>query len=480
MDPRSTPRPRQDDLTLLEAAVWAAELGAYEWDMSADRNRWLNNWCQHHDIDPCEGEKHSVRWRDNVHPDDRAAARVEFDAHLAGERDHYESEYRMRTLGGEWRWVRNRAYVVRGPNPGDPLRLIGVCLDIDARRQLAVELGRSRRNFEALAAAAPIWMLLLDAAGNIEFANRSMLGQSPAALIGRPISSVVSEATEAAAVEAFRASVMRSPTPQMYSIVLKDGRSIGTWATRIVQDERVTGVASVSVDLSERRTRERDLLEAVTREQRRFGQDLHDGLGQELTGIALLVKTLVRRAEKEAPALCAELVEVLDYVNGAIASSREVARGASPVGREHGGLGRALLELARRWPTEGELRVRCSVDTRAGDALEPLVAENLYRIAQEAVSNAVRHSGARRIELVLAHGTSSDGVRLTVEDDGGGIRADQMLVDGLGLKIMRARAELVGAVLRVGGRSPHGIRIECVWEGPEATAGRLPGSAPVV
>lgn len=478
MDPRSTPQPRQDDLTLLEAAVWAAELGAYEWDMSADRNRWLNNWCQHHDIDPCEGEQHGVRWRANVHPDDRAAARVEWDAHLAGERDRYESEYRMRTLGGVWRWVRNRAVVVRGPNPGDPMRLIGVCLNINERRELAVELERSRRSLEALAAAAPIWMMLLDAEGIIEFASRSFLGVSPAALLGRSIGAVIGEATDAAAIDAFRQSVLRAPGPQMHTAVLRDGRSIGTWARRIEQDGKVTGIASVSVDLSERRTRERDLLEAVTREQRRFGRDLHDGLGQELTGIALLVKTLVKRAEKEAPALCAELIEVLDYVSGAIATSREVARGASPVGREHGGLGRALIELARRWPTEGNLQVECRVDGRAGDLLEPLVAENLYRIAQESINNAVRHSGARHIGIVLAHGASPTGVHLTIEDDGSGIPSEQMFADGLGLRIMRARAELVGAVLRVGDRSPKGTLIECRWEWRAGTTPREPGAAP--
>jgi PAS domain-containing protein len=85
----------QDDDTLLEASVWAAELGAYEWDLNADTVRWLNSWCQHHDIDPCDGPAHSVRWRARVHPEDRAAAMREFDAHLAGTRDRYECEYRV-------------------------------------------------------------------------------------------------------------------------------------------------------------------------------------------------------------------------------------------------------------------------------------------------------------------------------------------------------------------------------------------------
>ena len=119
------------------------------------------------------------------------------------------------------------------------------------------------------------------------------------------------------------------------------------------------------------------------------------------------------------------------------------------------------------------------MDGRPGDALEPLVAKNLSRIAHEAVGNAVRHSGARRSYLVLAHGVSTSGIRLSVEDDGAAIGAEQRLADGLGLRIRRARAKLIGAVLRVGRPPPQGARIECVWEGPLAGR-REPGGTPAV
>jgi signal transduction histidine kinase len=465
---RNTPRAASDPP--FEAAVWAAEFGPYEWDLDHDRVRWLNGWCQHHRIDPCDGPEHSVRWRQRVHPEDRDAARAQLEAHLSGQREHYEAEYRVLTLAGDWRWIRNRAYL---PARRRRRVLIGVCFDVDQRRRLELELERSRRNLEALAAAAPVWMLLLDADGVVEFANRAVRGVKPRELLGRPITSVVTDPAEAQAIDAFRGEVIRSRSPQMYTTVLADGRSIGTWATPLLAGERVTGIASVSVDLSEPRSRERELLEAVAHEQRRFGHDLHDGLGQELTGVALLVKTLLTRAEREAPGLVAGLDEVLDYVTGAIATSREVARGASPVDRAHGGLARALEELPRRWAS-GPFRFACRIDPLAGAALEPLVADNLYRIAQECLSNAARHSGATCIELRLeqAEPLSRGGVRLVVEDDGRGIRARQALGEGLGLKIMRARADLVGATLRIGGRVPHGTRVECVHGRVPARRGR--------
>jgi PAS domain-containing protein len=87
----------------------------YERDVRADRVRWLNRCCECYDIDPCEGERHGERWRSLVHPEDRVVARREFDEHVAGRRERYEAEYRIQTLSGGWRWIRNRAYVIRSP-----------------------------------------------------------------------------------------------------------------------------------------------------------------------------------------------------------------------------------------------------------------------------------------------------------------------------------------------------------------------------
>ena len=82
----------------------------------------------------------------------------------------------------------------------------------------------------------------------------------------------------------------------MHTLILEDGRALATWAQPIIEAERVVGIASVTADVSERQTRERELLAAINQEQRRFGRDLHDGLGQELTGIALLLRSLSSRA----------------------------------------------------------------------------------------------------------------------------------------------------------------------------------------
>jgi PAS domain S-box-containing protein len=468
MTERSRSKQRRDDDRLLAAAVWAADLGAYEWDITADRVRWLNDWCRQYDIDPCEGERHGVRWRERVHPDDRERARREYDEHVAGRRDRYETEYRILTLGGRWRWIRNRGYVVAGGRGSRHRRLMGICVDVEERKRAEAALDHSRRSLEALAAAAPIWMILTDADGIVEFMNRPLhaRGIEPAAARGRPVAELGADAAESARIEALRLQVVHTGRPQTHTILLRDGRALTAWINPVMDDGRVVGIAAVLRDVSERRNRERDLLDAVTAEQRRFAHDLHDGLGQELTGISLLLRTLVGRAAKEAPQLVQPLTEVLEYTSGAIATSRAVARGVSPVGREHGGLAEALRALVDRVRRQGGAEVSYRLCGGVAEELEPLLADNLYRIGQEALTNAVRHSGAQHIAVRLER--SPTAVRLVVEDDGRGIAADAERGRGLGLRIMRGRAELVGAQFQVRALAPRGTRIECLREWPAA------------
>lgn len=450
------------EASLLESAIWTAELGAYEWDVVADRAYWLNNWCQHYDIDPCEGEAHGDRWRALVHPEDRAAARREFDEHIAGRRERYEAEYRVRTLSGGWRWIRNRAYMLHDSD-GRPVRAIGACVDVSERKRMEIELGLSRRKLEALVAAAPILMMLTDAEGVIESVNRPVLGIEPAAAIGRKITSLLADPAESARVWAFHRSVVESRDPQMLTTQLDDGRAITTWARAITNGDQVVGVASATADMSERRNRERELLEAVSREQRRIGLDLHDGIGQELTGLGLMLESLALRCAREAPGILPALAAIQGHVAAALATTRAVARGASPVSREQGGLSRALEDLADYWHEVGGIPIRCRIDVEEGRPLAPLVSENLYRIAQEALTNAARHSAATQVALVLEQ--SAGRTTLLVRDDGRGIAPDADRGPGMGLKIMRTRAEIVGARLTVGPSTGGGTCVECVRDG---------------
>ncbi|HEX7115942.1 MAG TPA: PAS domain S-box protein, partial [Steroidobacter sp.] len=224
-------------------------------------------------------------------------------------------------------------------------------------------------------------------------------------------------------------------------------------------------------DVSERKQLERAVLEAVNREQYRIGNDLHDGLGQELTGVALMLRGMAGRLASEYPPLLPEIEGITKLVNNAIESTRALARGLSPVNLERGGLKDALEGLAMHASELYGVQVTCT--HRLYRTMRPMNAElanHLYRIAQEAVRNAVRHGQARSIRLHL-HGARAK-VRLTVTDDGIGMPAGAVDAAGMGLKIMRYRARMLGGEVRFERGEPQGTRIvcECPIEPAEAQA----------
>jgi PAS domain S-box-containing protein len=212
-------------------------------------------------------------------------------------------------------------------------------------------------------------------------------------------------------------------------------------------------------DVSERKQLERAISLAVNREQYRIGNDLHDGLGQELTGIALMLRGVAGRLTVEYPAILPEIETITRLVSNAIENTRALARGLSPVNLERGGLQDALEGLAMHAMELYGVQVVFSHRLQAGKALGAELANHLYRIAQEAVRNAVRHGRARTIRLHLT--VSRAKVTLAITDDGIGLPEDAMDASGMGLKIMRYRARMLGGEIHFENVEPTGTRVVC-------------------
>ena len=212
-------------------------------------------------------------------------------------------------------------------------------------------------------------------------------------------------------------------------------------------------------DVSERKQLERAILQAVSREQYRIGNDLHDGLGQELTGIALMLRGLAGRLTTEYPTILPEIEGITRLVNSSIESTRALARGLSPVNLERGGLQDALEGLAMHAAEIYNVEIACTHRLGASRPLNAELANHLYRIAQEAVRNAVRHGQARSIRLHLHVARAK--VRLTITDDGKGMPPQAESAPGMGLKIMRYRARILGGEVSFERSTPTGTRIVC-------------------
>jgi PAS domain S-box-containing protein len=212
-------------------------------------------------------------------------------------------------------------------------------------------------------------------------------------------------------------------------------------------------------DVSERKQLERAILEAVNHEQYRIGNDLHDGLGQELTGIALMLRSVAGRLTTEYAPILPEIEGITQLVNNAIENTRALARGLSPVNLERGGLQDALEGLAMHAMELYGVRVVFTHRIKGARPLSAELANHLYRIAQEAVRNAVRHGKARSIRLHLSSVRAK--VRLAITDDGIGLPSEAMDATGMGLKIMRYRARMLGGEVHFERGESGGTRVVC-------------------
>ncbi|PWT77783.1 MAG: hypothetical protein C5B58_16270 [Acidobacteria bacterium] len=216
-------------------------------------------------------------------------------------------------------------------------------------------------------------------------------------------------------------------------------------------------VADVLAAGIERRVLEEELLNASSREQQRIGQDLHDSLCQQLAGIEFQNSVLVQQLSK-APEAQAEATRIGELMRNATKQARALARGLSPVEIEPNGLMAALNNLAIN--ATGLFRVRCSFQCP-----EPVLLENrasathLYRIAQEAIGNAVKHGRAKTIVIILKR--VDDELILTVKDDGAGFSQDGRGIEGMGLRIMEYRADMIGAMLRIDSLKGEGTTVAC-------------------
>jgi PAS domain S-box-containing protein len=222
---------------------------------------------------------------------------------------------------------------------------------------------------------------------------------------------------------------------------------------------RVIKLVGTLQDITERKQLENALLEVSDREQRRIGQDLHDGLGQHLAGIELMSQVLEQKlAAKKLKAEASHAGELARHVRDAISRTRLLARGLVPVVLESEGLMSALEELAEN--TDQMFGISCRFECKKRVLVHnPSVATHLYRIAQEAVSNAIKHGKAKRICISLQG--AGDRICLAIRDNGIGMPKETGKPKGMGLRIMQSRASMMGAALTLEREPGKGTAVIC-------------------
>lgn len=400
-----------------------------------------------------------------MHPRDRLAARRAIDKAFATKTEVQE-EFRLRSKNGRYR---SYAAVARPlfDAAGQPSGLVGVTQDVTARHESEARLRRSEELLSTTTANSADTLLLVDTDLRVRFINRGELGMSIEEIIGQSIAVLLPDAAREGIVAKLR-QVLATAAPVTYEFDVKavgaETQYLENRAVLVSDDGIGTGISITVRNITERKRLEREILDVSSRERQSIGRDLHDGLGQELTGVALMLRGLATRIRRQHPESVEQVDEIVGLVNQSIETARSLARGLLPVTSDNGGLTFALRALADRSRELYGLRVDFRGEGSADLPLSEANASHLYRIAQEALTNTARHGRASAVDVSLR--VSPEQFQLQIADDGIGLGERGDSAPGMGLKIMKYRASMIGARFEVAPNQPCGTVVRVSGEHP--------------
>jgi two-component system CheB/CheR fusion protein len=429
-------------------------------------------------------------WCEGIHPEDRDRCLQIYVAHFDA-RTAFTLEYRLRRHDGAYRWILDNGVPLRGAD-AEFTGYIGSCVDITDRKQAERDLLASEERLKAILDTATDAIITADHRGIIQSVNAGterMFGYAASELIGRNVSMLM-PAPEREAHDGYLARYLQTGERHIIGVsreVSAQRKDGGIFPTElaVTEIERLKLFTGIHRDLTQRKQLERDVVEIASLEQRRIGEDLHDTVAQELAALNLLIKDLAETWRSD-PANAGPLVaRIQDGLKRSQQELRSVLCGLLPVAVDSGGLMAALADLADR--TRQGWKVACAFDCPDPVAVaDNVTATQLYRIAQEAVHNALKHGRPHNIRISLE---SNEFLAVRVQDDGVGLPVQPTPNVGLGLRIMRNRAAIIGANLTIAPAGPSGVVVTCTLPrknlerkkdqeaSPDPDRGRSPGRA---
>ena len=407
-----------------------------------------------------------IRWYQQIHPDDKQRWSVEA-AQMFLSGTSLRSAYRVMARDGRVVWFHCEAKMIRRKN-GRPWFIHGIGFDITELKRTEEALQAERNVASAILHTVGALVVVLDPQGRIVRFNRAceeVSGYSFENVRGKHFWDLCVLPEEAERFKIIVEQLREEHSAKDYetSWMAQDGsQRLIAWSSTILPAENGAPVYIIAtgIDITERKRLEKAILEISAEEQRRIGQDLHDGLGQHLTGIAFMSKVQEQRLAEKGLTEAVEAARIVRLVNEAITKTRELAHGLLPVISDAQGLMSAL----KRWAVEVEDLFNISCAVRIDEPVlihDTNMSTHLYRIAQEAVNNAIKHGQAKTITISL-HADNQYGT-LKIENDGSTLPAPSANDSGMGLQIMRYRARMIGGSLKVESSGNRGVTIECLF-----------------
>lgn len=370
-----------------------------------------------------------------------------------------EQVYQVASPDGSVRWIRDRMFPLRDA-AGNVQRVLGIAEDVTDARLLHETALQSAASTKALYAIVPDLVFRVRKDGMIlesHIGNDNPLNDPEVQLSGKNLKHLLPGPLASQAMQHLGQALK---TRQLVTFTCEYlwPEELRDFETRLIACGEDQAMVLVR-DVTEHKRLEREIVEAASREQQRIGQDLHDSLGQHLTAITFLTKVLERKLTAKAAEEAQEAAEIGKLVIQALAQTRNLARGLFPAELEQGGLVAALQELIVS--IEKTCSIRCELEVEATATVhDNVLATHVFRIAQEAMNNSVKHGRAKHIQVTLK--SNGDKIELSISDDGTGFSPESR-VDGLGLRIMNYRARRIGGSLEVATNARGGTRITCLF-----------------
>jgi PAS domain S-box-containing protein len=441
----------------LKLSMTMANMHAWRWDRAQNSFEFANLENPQIHLPSIFPDMETMLMR--VHPKDQGAVRHAIDTAFSGQ---VEVRQEFELLGNDGRY-RCYATTARPIFEGTvPRGLVGVIQDVTARRDSERRLRRSEELLRATTTNTADTLFLLDIAMRVRFVNKCINGLSTEQIIGREIDTLLPAGARAGVLRKLGQLLETGETITFEFESLENGGAqyFESRAVLVRDGGIATGISMAMRDITERKRLEQEILDVSGRERQSIGRDLHDGLGQELTGVALMLRALASRIQQRCPDVVENVNEIVGHLNQSIETARSLARGLLPVRTETGGLASALRALASRSRDVYGLEVTFSAAVCAGFVLTETNASHLYRIAQEALTNAARHGRATLVDIALV--ARDEGFRLRITDNGVGLTRAAPSPSGMGLKIMKYRADMIGAKFEISSNEPQGATVTII------------------
>ena len=454
----------------------ACQIGLFESDPATGEAKW--NDVEFHLLGLAAGEAPASveTFFRSVHPADIAGLTAAWEK--AKRSGRLDAEFRVVLPDGRERWLAGYGQwesrpAANGPVPGTNGALpmfLGVNFDITERKLAEQARDDTERSFAAIVNSALDAIITIDSDRRIVMFNRAAeqifrcpFNAAIGTLIDRfiPMRHLAAHAEHVRRFEQTGVTSRRMGNFGPLSALRADGEEFPIEASisRIEAGGRKLGTVILR-DITERLRLEREVLEVSAHEQRRIARDLHDDVGQWLAGTELLCSAVAEKARASAPDIAAEITKIGEYVREALVRTRTLARGLIPSVLETHGLAQAFKDLAAA--SAQMFRITCRYEgPDPAPVTDQATGLDLYRIAQEAINNAVRHGGARTVVVALNVADDASLCVLTVSNDGTGMEESPSEGVGMGLRNMRYRAASIGGTVKFGRLPDGGVSVTC-------------------